>query len=523
MPDELTSAELEEKMRRALADPGAVLEFYRALVSTTVYVIGTAHGEDQYAPTRFEAEGKSIYPVFTSRQRCEGYLTSGKCYATDLRPMLAGLPAGSHVLVNPDDPGHSYVFNDLLVAALSSGTIFQVDEKSFNGAFYTGPWREPKAALKKLLRDVLRRYDNVEAAFLTALFEPASPYPPHPAIGIAGRDVMAAIQESKTAIDRATGERASIYGIDRDDLSQYAVRNTAPFYRRTPPVQLPDPLAADEIVRFLQALSDDPVMVNSLLKLYLNSGMDAQEAAALWPALEERQRRRFKTLDAYTEWYIASKKEERQRYQAASTHSEARRVLLEALTKDGRFCLYLHDFGGEAAQSLEDTPNPEVKRVRWLSLPMRAVDEPLRRFFQSISMPAIGVSNPREAVRLWPVVPFLELEDSEWLRVVVSLISMAALIVLSVENTGPGLQNELFAIQKFSREDHTFILIPDEAAEKERRKLLDMLAATGDVIPRSAEPVASKLRNRLSTYGMVSTWAEFAKIADRFGKGEGTK
>ena len=72
-----------------------------------------------------------------------------------------------------------------LVQALLTGAMFQVDEESFDGAFYTGPLREPKAELKKLLRDILSRHDQVQAGFMTVLYQPHSAYTPHPAVGLA--------------------------------------------------------------------------------------------------------------------------------------------------------------------------------------------------------------------------------------------------------------------------------------------------------------------------------------------------
>ena len=510
MADDPTAVDLDAKLRLAHADPAQVLSFYRALLGATVFVIGDSHDADRFALRRFEAEGKTVWPAFTSRERCVGYLTSGDCFAIDVQSMLGGLPEGSHVLINPDDPENGYALNDLLVEALRTGQMFQVDEKSFNGSFYTGPLRQPKAQLKKLLREVLAHRENVDAGFLTVMFEPASAYPPTPAVGIAGAGAVGALNDCRAAIDNTTRERVVLYPIGGDSLSQYAVRHSTPFYWRNPPVQrLPDALAPEELADFLRKLPEEPAMTNSLLKLYLRSGQSEKEAAALWHAMEPGERRRFGDLDAYTAWYAKAKQEETDNYRAASTHAEARRALLRAFDGDRRFCLYLHDFGGEAIQTLEDTASPEVKRVRWLSLPPRSVDEPLRTFLRSLPFPAAGVSNPREAVRLWPVVPFLELEDEDWLRVIVSLIATATLIVMSLEKPGPGLMRELFAVQRAGREDETLILIPDAEAERDRRKLLEMLGQ-GIAGPARSEPMESELLGRLSTFGKVSTWAEFA-------------
>jgi len=112
------------------------------------------------------------------------------------------------------------------------------------------------------------------------------------------------------------------------------------------------------------------------------------------------------------------------------------------------------------------------------------------------------VANSREAVRLRQIVPLLELEDSEWLQVVVSLISIATLIVLVVENPGPGLLQEQFAIQKLGREDLALILVPDEGAEKDRREFLNMVMVS--CLGRSrtnGKPIAPALLNMLSTFG----------------------
>ena len=142
-------------------------------------------------------------------------------------------------------------------------------------------------------------------------------------------------------------------------------------------------------------------------------------------------------------YYLQAKKQEVERYRAASTHAQARRVFIDALTKDGRFCLFLHDFADEAAQTLKRIPTTGLQRIQWLTLPARAVDNPLRKFLRSLPYPAAGVANPQEARGFLPLVPLLELADSEWVQVVVSLIALAKLIVLVVEkNPGPGLLHE---------------------------------------------------------------------------------
>lgn len=190
-------------------------------------------------------------------------------------------------------------------------------------------------------------------------------------------------------------------------------------------------------------------------------------------------------------------------------------AFLDALTKDGRFCLFLHDFADEATQRLKGIPGTGLQRVQWFTLPERAVDDPLRRFLRSLPYPAAGVANPQDAMSLLSIVPLLELADSEWVRVVVSLIALAKLIVLVVEkNPGPGLLHELFAIQKLGREDQTLILVPDEKSERDRRKILDMFAGVAGRAPINTKPMASALLGLLSTYGLVETWSEFAQTVE---------
>lgn len=515
MSNEPEPSELEEKLRAALAEPGAVLDFYRALLGSTLFVAGQAQGEEGFTLVPFVSEGKTVFPVFTSRGRCEGYSATAKCFHATLHAMLPKLPKDAYVLVNPDDPEHSYVFNDLLVQSLLTGATFRVDEESFNGAFYTGPLREPKAALKKMLREILSRHEQVEAGFMTVLYQPHSAYPPYPAVGLAGGgDPRPALHECQAAVEAATGERVAFYAMGDDELSRYAAVNTSPFYWKSPPVRgLPEPLPREELTASLKAIPDEPSLANSMLKQYLNSEPTEDEARAAWLALEPQARSKFKRPELFFPYYLQSKKQEIEDYKASSTHAKARRVLLDALTKDGRFCLFLHDFGGEAAQKLKEIPGTELQRVQWLTIPARVVDEPLREVLRALPYPAVGVANPREAVRLFPIVPLLELDDDEWLRVVVSLIALASMIVLVVENPGPGLLHELFAIQQLGREDRTLILVPDEESEQARRKTLDAFAGLGWRVPASTKPVGSDLLGLLSTYGLVETWSGFARGA----------
>lgn len=521
MPDEIEPSELEEKLRAALAEPGAVLDFYRALLGSTLFVGGQAQGEDRFSLTPFLLEGKTVFSIFTSRERCEGHFPDLKCFPMTLPMMLTKLPRDAHILVNPDDPEYSYVFNDLLVQALLTGAMFRVDEESFDGAFYTGPLREPKAALKKLLRDILSRHEQVKAAFMTVLYQPHSAYAPHPAVGLAcDGDPQPALQDCGAEIQAGTGDRVALYAMGNDALSRYAARNTSPFYWKSPPVrELPEPLPREALIASLKALPDESLIANSILKQYLNSEPTEDEARAAWLTLAPQARIKFERLEIFVPYYLRAKQQEVERYRAASTHAEARRVFLDALTKDGRFCLFLHDFADEAIQRLKDIPGTGLQRVQWLTLPERAVDNPLRRFLRSLPYPAAGVANPQEAMSLSPVVPLLELADSEWVRVVVSLIALANLIVLVVEkNPGPGLLHELFAIQKLGREDQTLILVPDEKSERERREIIDMFAGLVGRAPTNTKPMASALLGLLSTYGLVETWSEFARTVEHIHK-----
>lgn len=523
MPNEIELSELEEKLRAALAEPGAVLDFYRALLGSTLFVGCQVQGEDRFSLTPFLLEGKTVFSIFTSRERCEGYFPELKCFPVTLPAMLPTLPEDAHVLVNPDDPEYSYVFDDLLVQALLTGAMFRVDEESFDGTFYTGPLREPKAGLKKLLRDILSQHEKVEAAFMTVLYQPHSAYTPHPAIGLAcDGDPQLALQDCAAEIQAKTGDRVALYAMGNDALSRYAARNTSPFYWKSPPVrELPEPLPREALIALLKAMPDKPSIANSMFKQYLNSEPTEEEARAAWLTLDPQERIKFKSLEKFFPYYLQMKKQEVERYRATSTHAEARRVFLDALTKDSRFCLFLHDFADEATQSLKDISGTGLQRIRWFKLPERAVDNPLRRFLRSLPYPAAGVANPQEAMSLLPVVPLLELADNEWFRVVVSLIALANLIVLVVENNpGPGLLHELFAIQKLGREDQTLILVPDEKSERERRKILDVFASIERCAPTNTKPIASALLGLLSTYGLVETWSEFARTVEHIHKPE---
>ncbi len=517
LPNEIEPSELEEKLRAALAEPGAVLDFYRALLGATLFVGGQAQGEDGFNLNLFLLEGNTVFSIFTSRERCEGYFPDLQCFTVTLHAMLPTLPKDSHILVNPDDPEYSYVFNDLLVQALLTGAMFRVDEQSFNGAFYTGPLQEPKAALKKLLRDILSRHEQVEAAFMTVLYQPHSAYTPHPAVGLAcDGDPQPALQHCAAEIKAKTEDRVALYAMGNDALSHYAARNTSPFYWKSPPVpELPEPLPREALIALLKAMSDKPSTANSMFQQYLNAEPTDNEARAAWFTLDPQERIKFKSFENFFPYYLKMKKQEIEHYRAFSTHAEARRVFLDALTKDGRFCLFLHDFAGEATQRLKDVSGTGLKRIQLFTLPERAVDDPLRRFLRSLPCPAAGVANPQEAIRPSPVVPLLELADSEWVVVVVSLIALAESIVLVVENNpGHGLLHELFAIQKLSREDQTLILVPDEESEQKRRKTLDIFASFEGHTPTNTKPMASALLGLLSTYGLVETWSEFARTVE---------
>jgi hypothetical protein len=58
----MSTSQLQLKLTQALADPGAILEFYNALLENDVFVSGRQEGKGNFAASTFEVDGNVICP-----------------------------------------------------------------------------------------------------------------------------------------------------------------------------------------------------------------------------------------------------------------------------------------------------------------------------------------------------------------------------------------------------------------------------------------------------------------------------
>jgi hypothetical protein len=99
-----------------------------------------------------------------------------------------------------------------------------------------GPPAEPPVALIEALRRTFERNPDVEAAWLAQLHEPDSGKPPHPIVGIQGRNPRKAMSEAGEAA-RAAGvgllEFVDASVETEEGIVGYLRTRTTPFYLRT--------------------------------------------------------------------------------------------------------------------------------------------------------------------------------------------------------------------------------------------------------------------------------------------------
>ena len=129
---------LETLMQAAVIDSGKILDFYRALLESELYILTP---ETELEPGRrrslklhekisvatVEFKGKKWHPAFTSPKRVSSYLKEPEtCLQANARDLFVLLPPGSNFWLNPQSECQKPLPGDE-IALLLSGKIFAMD------------------------------------------------------------------------------------------------------------------------------------------------------------------------------------------------------------------------------------------------------------------------------------------------------------------------------------------------------------------------------------------------------------
>lgn len=332
---------------------------------------------------------------------------------------------------------------------------------------------------KKALRQVLRRFAEVETAYLLLCEQPAWGDRPQLIVSIEK-------QVDTQSLYSAWEPHIPQFGVvgffaGSKAFSAYTTYAATPFYRREHSCLLPTPFNKTELIDYIRGLPDVPSLLSTAQYLEnLKENYDdlpAEQAAAEYKAQQMEMEHAFETL------------------RSISTHSKAKTMLLKLLEDDAPFGLVLRTFSTETI-----TGRSVLGEFRaWRR------DHPLGELLTQISpLPLVGIANPHDPFPLADV-PLLECPD-DWLRVVRCLLALAATIFVFCDRLTPGMAIEFLALQAAEREDHTFIILPGPKLQKSYEDFYAMSLAQRLDDPRPEHFELS--RRKVSTFGLAVTVEE---------------
>jgi len=474
---------LRQLLAGAVADPAAVLDFYRAILDSTLYVLSKEGVEGAIAVVRDDKDRIMAFAYFSPED------TQDATQPIPARALFAELGSKLHLCLDSEGK-HPWILCPRQITALLDGSMFFVDEESFTGQVYTGALRRPRGRLMASLRKVFARHDFIRAAFMVQWFDPRSTFPPSPAVGLIAEDntseetIRATMQECMGAWQpEQPGDKKIVFLMSQGDpISLYAVNETHPFYDRE--THVPTILGDNEFLEFLRDCPDEPDLSLSMWKKWLVAGSPDVDATA--------------EIAAFNRW---ASEELVKSIREQSTHAKAKRALIDAIKNDHPFYLYLRNSAFEAREGLTDAANVKSKtKASTYLVHVANITRPVERLLTDMlsdkSVPLISLVNPFETVGPKDILQ-LEVKMEHWLSIMHGLVTRAHKIFISLASLTSGISEELLAIQIHAREDDTLIVLP---AENDSDDFSDLFPG----LPPEPERVSPERARRLfSTYGSV--------------------
>lgn len=240
---------LEKSLRLAANEPAHRPDFFKTLLNSSVYVLGTAGvGEGQ---VNIESgsnisiahwqkpDGCAVIPFFSSLQTLQRSIDSKESYIEISARSLFEITLGTPLFLNPKSAYGKEFFPEEVRHLLSDGIgkepVQRTVEKDTN-VLLGQPSHHPSKMVNSLTQ-LLAKHRNVKRAFLALMHDASSDQKPHLIIGIeADGDIERVMREAgNVAGDSAPdGEPVDLYRVHAGEsgLSDYFLTQTAPFYER---------------------------------------------------------------------------------------------------------------------------------------------------------------------------------------------------------------------------------------------------------------------------------------------------
>jgi hypothetical protein len=242
---------LESALVQAAQDPAARPEFYRILLESEVYVIGTSNGEGNrvLAPGAGislmmleQADGTKAIPFFSSMDALERVLAERTGYLVMPARAFFEMTRGAMLVLNPGYEHGKEFFPNEVASLLDSGLNRVPEERHVHEATQVqlGPPAEHPVAMVEALSRLLAKHPMVNAAYLCVMHDPsADDHPTSLVVGLEGDgDLLRAIREAASVVgDTApAGAAVDFAEIKRGQpgLAAHMFTSVTPFYQRRP-------------------------------------------------------------------------------------------------------------------------------------------------------------------------------------------------------------------------------------------------------------------------------------------------
>ena len=244
---------LEIALELAASEPAHRPEFYRLLLESTIFIIGSSgqltEGDEGLitlkANTKIEVvnwvrpDGSSVIPFFSSLRALQLAITSDEKYLALPARTFFEITRGAELILNPrSEFGKEFTPTEveaLLTEGVNQVATPMVAEKATE-VLLGQPANYPKNMVASLTT-LLAKHSNVKAAYLAQIYNRSHDEKPHLIVGIeADGDFESVIHDAGTvAADTApAGEPVDLMRITRGEsgIGQYFLEKVKPFYER---------------------------------------------------------------------------------------------------------------------------------------------------------------------------------------------------------------------------------------------------------------------------------------------------
>lgn len=240
---------LEQSLRLAADEPAHRPDFFKTLLESTVYVLGTAGagkgqvkleaGSNISIANWQKADGSAVIPFFSSLQTLQASIESEESYVEIPARSLFEITLGSPLVINPKSPyGKEFLPEEvrhLLSDGIGQKPAQRTVEKDTN-VLLGQPSQYPSRMVNSLTQ-LLAKHRNVKRAFLALMHDPSVDQKPHLIIGIEAEGNFERVMREAGTVAGDTapdGEPVDLYRVQEGGagLSDYFLTETTPFFER---------------------------------------------------------------------------------------------------------------------------------------------------------------------------------------------------------------------------------------------------------------------------------------------------